>query len=56
MSDAGELKTVLRENAPDEPAVDYYVVIHDEGGEELERIPIEPGQDVSFVSEERQDD
>ncbi|MHC3437495.1 hypothetical protein ACYJ1Y_05175 [Natrialbaceae archaeon A-gly3] len=44
------------EPAPDEPAIDYYVVIHDEDGEELERIPIEPGQDVSFVSEERQDD
>lgn len=47
-----EVDEVGEEPAPDDPAVEYYVVIYDEDGEEIERIPIEPGQDVSFVSEE----
>ncbi|THE63927.1 hypothetical protein D8Y22_15575 [Salinadaptatus halalkaliphilus] len=49
--EVAEVGDVDQEPAPDEPAVDYYVVIYDEDGDELERIPIEPGQDVSLVSE-----
>lgn len=36
------------EPAPDEPEVAYYVVIRDENGNEIDRIPIEPGQDISI--------
>ncbi len=41
------------EPAPDDDAVDYYIVIYDEDGQEIDRIPIEPGQDVAFESERK---
>jgi len=37
--------------APGDSEVDYYIVIYDEDGREIDRIPIEPGQDVAFESE-----
>lgn len=37
------------EPAPDEPDVAYYILITDEDGNVIERIPIEPGQDVTIV-------
>jgi hypothetical protein len=37
------------EPAPDDPDVAYYVLITDEDGTVIDRIPIRPGQDVSIV-------
>ena len=36
------------EPAPDEPDVSYYVVVTDSNGEEIDRIAIEPGQEITI--------
>lgn len=45
------VERVTTEQAGDEPGVAYYVVVIGEDGTELDRIPIEEGQDVNIVSE-----
>lgn len=50
--DPEEVGEVTTEDADGEPDVAYYVVILNEDGEEIDRIAIEPGQDVSIVQED----
>ncbi|ELY96160.1 hypothetical protein C482_16003 [Natrialba chahannaoensis JCM 10990] len=51
-----EGEEIETEPEPDDPEVAYYIVIYDAAGDEIDRIEIEPGQDVSFESEQRADD
>ena len=49
--DAEEVDNVDTEPAPDETAVDYYIVVTDADGSEIERIPVEPDQEPSISYE-----
>lgn len=44
-----EVEKVEKESAENEPSIAYYVVVIGEDGSELDRIPIEEGQDVNIV-------
>ena len=46
--DVEEIDTIDTEPAPDEQAVDYYIVVTDADGSEIERIPVEPDQEPSI--------
>jgi len=47
--EAGEAVAAPEAPAPEEPAVRYEIVIRDEAGEELERIPMRAGHEASIV-------
>ena len=49
--DAEEVEGVDTEPAPNETGVDYYIVISDADGSEIERIPVEPDQEPSISYE-----
>lgn len=49
--DIEEIDAVETEPAADEEGVDYYIVITDSSGEELERIPVGPDEDPSISFE-----
>ena len=50
--DVEEVQEVEKEPAEEEEDVAYYVVIIGEDGNELDRIPIEPGQEVNIVQDD----
>ena len=50
-SDPDDLENVDTEPAPDEPAVDYYIVITAADGTQIDRIPVEPGQEPTISYE-----
>lgn len=47
--DIEEIDDVETEPAPDERDVDYYIVIIDSEGQEIERIPVAPGENPSIT-------
>ena len=49
--DIEEIEDVETEPAADEEGVDYYIVITDSSGEEIERIPVGPDEDPSISFE-----
>lgn len=49
--DPEEVEEVTKEQTEDEPKIAYYVVVIGEDGNEIDRIPIEEGQDVNLVQE-----
>lgn len=56
VEDLEDAEDVETEPADEEDDISYWVVITDEDGEEIDRIPVEEGEEVNIVSDAEEDD
>ncbi len=52
LDDLDEAEEVDTEEAPEDDSVAYYIIIEDGNGNEVDRIPVDEGQETSIVSDE----